>query len=62
MTHPKHHIPKFEEWPLYWFARLTIAVEEGDHADAAKAHSELLRLGVEVRYSRRAIRTGHRTV
>lgn len=38
------------DWPLWWFARLEMAVERGDHAAAAAAQCELERLGVEVRY------------
>jgi hypothetical protein len=42
--------PPFEDWPLYWFARLEKAVEQGDHQTAAEAHQELKRLGVHVSY------------
>ena len=38
------------DWPLYWFARLEKAVEEGDHQAAAEAQRELARLGVRVSY------------
>jgi hypothetical protein len=38
--------------PLYWFAKLERAVEEGDHQAAAKAQLELQRLGVRVAYGR----------
>jgi hypothetical protein len=40
------------DWPLYWFARLEKAVEEGDHQSAAEAQRELKRLGVRVCYGR----------
>jgi hypothetical protein len=36
--------------PIYWFARLEKAVEEGDHQAAAAAQRELRRLGVRVSY------------
>ena len=39
-------------WPLYWFAKLEKAVEEGDHQAAAEAQRELERLGVRVAYGR----------
>jgi hypothetical protein len=38
--------------PLYWFAVLDRAVQNGDHAAAAKAQRELARLGVRVAYGR----------
>jgi hypothetical protein len=41
-----------QNWPLYWFARLERAVEQGDHQDAAKSQTELARLGVVVHYGR----------
>jgi hypothetical protein len=40
------------DWPLYWFARLEKAVQEGDHQSAAEAQRELARLGVRVAYGR----------
>ncbi len=40
------------DWPLYWFARLEKAVEEGDHQTAAEAQRQLARLGVRVSYGR----------
>ena len=40
------------DWPLYWFAKLEKAVEEGDHQSALDAQNELARLGVRVRYGR----------
>jgi hypothetical protein len=44
--------PPVIDWPLYWFARLEKAVEEGDHQAAAEAQRHLARLGVRVRYGR----------
>lgn len=44
--------PEFPDWPLYWFAKLETAVEEGDHQSAAVAQRELVRLGVRVKYGR----------
>ena len=38
------------DWPLYWFAELARAVENGDFAAAAAAQAELERLGVTVCY------------
>lgn len=38
--------------PMYWFAKLEFAVEEGDFEAAAAAQRELARLGVLVRYCR----------
>jgi hypothetical protein len=38
------------EQPIYWFAKLEKAVEEGDHQAAAEAQRELARLGVQVNY------------
>jgi hypothetical protein len=40
------------DWPLYWFARLEKAVEQGDHEAAAESQRELARLGVRVNYGR----------
>jgi len=40
------------DWPLYWFARLEKAVEQGDHQAAAEAQRHLARLGVRVNYGR----------
>jgi len=40
------------DWPLYWFAKLEKAVEEGDHQAAAEAQHELAQLGVRVAYGR----------
>ncbi len=42
----------YTDLPIYWFARLDKAVEEGDHAAAAEAQRQLERLGVNVRYGR----------
>jgi hypothetical protein len=44
--------PPLADWPLYWFAILEKAVEQGDHVSAARAHRELGRLGVRVAYGR----------
>jgi hypothetical protein len=44
--------PSPTDWPLYWFAKLEKAVEEGDHAAAAEAQRHLARLGVHVNYGR----------
>ena len=44
--------PPPTDWPLYWFARLEKAVEQGDHQAAAEAQRELARLGVRVAYGR----------
>jgi hypothetical protein len=41
-----------QDWPVYWFAKLEIAVEKGDHHLAAEVQKELERLGVHVRYGR----------
>jgi hypothetical protein len=41
-----------KDWPLFWFARLEKAVEEGDHQAAAEAQRQLDRLGVKVNYGR----------
>jgi hypothetical protein len=41
---------KTVDWPLWWFARLELAVERGDHQAAAEAHRQLERLGVNVCY------------
>ena len=38
--------------PIYWFARLEQAVEEGDFEAAAEGQRNLERLGVIVRYGR----------
>jgi hypothetical protein len=43
---------RVRNWPLWWFARLEAAVENGDHRAAAEAQRELERLGVHVRYGR----------
>jgi hypothetical protein len=44
--------PPPTDWPLYWFARLEKAVEQGNHQAAAEAQRELARLGVRVAYGR----------
>jgi hypothetical protein len=43
-------LPPPTDWPLYWFAVLEKAVEEGDHQAAAEAQRHLARLGVRVSY------------
>jgi hypothetical protein len=40
------------DWPLYWFARLEKAVEQGDHQTAAESQQQLARLGVRVSYGK----------
>jgi hypothetical protein len=45
-------LPPPTDWPLYWFAALEKAVEEGGHQAAAEAQRELARLGVRVAYGR----------
>jgi hypothetical protein len=45
-------VPPQADWPLYWFAKLEQAVEDGDHQTAAEAQRELARLGVRVAYGR----------
>jgi hypothetical protein len=45
-------IDSVEDLPIYWFARLEHAVDEGDHEAAAEAQRQLARLGVRVRYGR----------
>jgi len=40
------------DMPLYWFAKLQRAVEEGDFEGAAESQRELARLGVRVAYGR----------
>jgi hypothetical protein len=45
-------LPPATDWPLYWFAKLEKAVEEGDHQAAAEAQRQLARLGVRVAYGR----------
>src|SRR5262249_7012045 len=44
--------PSFRDWPPYWFAELENALEQGNFQAAARAVSELRRLGIEVRYLR----------
>jgi hypothetical protein len=44
--------PPAADWPLYWFAKLETAVEDGDHATAAEAQRQLERLGVRIAYGR----------
>jgi hypothetical protein len=43
----------YTDQPIYWFAILDKAVEQGDHATAAEAQRQLELLGVRVRYGRR---------
>ena len=38
------------DWPMYWFAALEKAVEQGDHQAAAEAEQQLRRLNVRVAY------------
>jgi len=44
--------PPATDQPIYWFAILDQAVEDGDHQAAAKAQRQLARLGVRVAYGR----------
>jgi hypothetical protein len=44
--------PPVTNQPIYWFAILDQAVEDGDHGTAAEAQRELARLGVRVAYGR----------
>jgi hypothetical protein len=46
--------PHPTDMPLYWFAVLERAVEEGDFERAAEAQRNLQRLGVRVAYGRPA--------
>lgn len=48
----------YRNWPLYWFAQLEKAVEEGDHQAAAEAQRRLARLGVRVHYGLPRCRKG----
>jgi hypothetical protein len=52
MPSPPTTDPPATEWPLYWFALLEKAVEQGDHQAAAEAQRQLARLGVRVSYGR----------
>jgi hypothetical protein len=47
---PSKDPPNYRDVPTYWFVRLEIAVERGDHAAAAEAQRQLDRLGVRVAY------------
>lgn len=49
MIEPPYRAPR--QWPLYWFARLDIAIREGDFTLAAEAQRELAKLGVNVAVS-----------
>ena len=44
--------PPITDVPIYWFARLDRAIEEGGFEAAAEAQRNLERLGVIVRYGR----------
>jgi hypothetical protein len=44
--------PPISDMPIYWFARLEKAVEQGDYQTAADAQKQLARLGVRVVYGR----------
>jgi hypothetical protein len=52
MPRPLHTSVPLTDRPLYWFAQLDRAVEEGDHQAAADAQRKLTRLGVAVKYGR----------
>lgn len=54
MDYSSTPLPPPANWPVYWFARLEVAVEQGDHRAAAVAQRELARLGVQVQYGRHA--------
>jgi hypothetical protein len=41
---------RVRDWPLWHFAQLEAAIEQGDYAAAALAQQELERLGVTVQY------------
>ena len=41
-------MPTAEDRPIYWFAILDIALEEGDFTLAARAQAELRRLGIRL--------------
>jgi hypothetical protein len=43
-------LPPLTDWPLYWFAELERALDEGNFQAAAEAQRELARLGVRVAY------------
>jgi hypothetical protein len=47
--------PPATDWPLYWFAALERAIDDGDFAGADRATRELRRLGVDVVYRRRPV-------
>ncbi|MBN2216548.1 MAG: hypothetical protein JW719_04145 [Pirellulales bacterium] len=47
-------VKRREEQPTYWFVLLEIARERGDFESAAEASRQLRRLGVSVRYLKRA--------
>ena len=47
---PTDNLPPPNNWPTYWFAALERAVTEGDWQAAARAQSQLVRLGVVVIY------------
>jgi hypothetical protein len=42
----------FTDQPVYWFVVLELALDQGDLEQAARAKSELARLGVEVTHRR----------
>jgi hypothetical protein len=50
MSHPAE--TDLSDSPIFWFARLDLAVERGDHEAAAEAQRQLARLGILVRYGR----------
>ena len=51
----KEKLPKPLDWPVFWFAKLEKAVEDGDHEASAEAQRQLRRLGVSVRYGKPSI-------
>jgi hypothetical protein len=50
----------YTDEPIYWFAILDRAVEQGNHTAAAEAQGELERLGIRIRYGRPRSREGDR--
>jgi hypothetical protein len=45
---PAPPAPDHRQWPLYWFAQLEGALEDGDLARAAEAQAQLEHLGLRV--------------
>lgn len=51
---PPRTDPPVTDVPIYWFAKLERALDDGDFEAAAEAQRQLERLGVTVRFTRRA--------